>query len=230
VPSLDHADAMTKMQAKTDHQIQSAIVKELDWSPGVEAEHVGVAVTEGAVTLSGEVATLPERDAAVKAAMRIHCVSALVDEIVVKRQDGSHNDADVARAANAVLGHLVQLSGAPISATVHDQVVTLSGTVDWHYQREAARRAVESLGGVVDVLSDVAVRPTPVQSDAEDRIRDALLRGARRDARHVAVSVDGHLATLRGHVYSWKERREAELAAFSARGITDVHNELVVVP
>ena len=118
---------MTQNHAKTDHQIQSAVVKELDWSAGVESEHIGVSATDGAVTLSGEVATLPERDAAIEAAIRVHSVIALVDEIVVKRHDGGQNDADIARAATEVLSHQVQLAGAAVNATVHDHTITLTG-------------------------------------------------------------------------------------------------------
>ena len=59
---------MTPVRPTTDHQIQSAIVKKFDWSPDIAAEHVGVAVTDGAVTLSGEVGTPTERRAAIQLA------------------------------------------------------------------------------------------------------------------------------------------------------------------
>lgn len=221
---------MTQNHVRTDHQIQSAVVKELDWSAGVESEHIGVSATDGAVTLSGEVATLSERDAAIEAAIRVHCVIALVDGIVVKRHDGGQHDADIARAATEVLSHQVQLAGSAVNATVHDHTITLTGIVDWNYQREAARTAVASLSGVVEVVNRIALRATALAPDVEETIRAALVRSAQRNAEHIDLTVKGHLATLKGHVDSWKERREAELAVWSARGITDVHNDLVVAP
>ena len=54
---------MISTYTKTDHRIRTAAVKELDWSPVVECEHIGVAVADGAVTLSGEVTSLPQRKA-----------------------------------------------------------------------------------------------------------------------------------------------------------------------
>ena len=215
---------------KTDQQIQTAVVKELDWSPGVESAHIGVAVTDGAVTLSGEVTTLPQRTAAVTAARRIHCVLALVDDIEVRPHDGHHDDAGIVRDVNAALGRHVQLSDALVRATVHQGTVTLEGTVDWHFQREAARRSIETIAGVVDVVDRMAVRVATTQSDAEDGIRAALERGARQDASRVRVSVVGHEVTLRGSVQSWKARTEAEQAAWSARGITSVQNDLDITP
>lgn len=221
---------MTMLHAKTDHQIQTAVVKELDWSPGVESEHIGVAVTDGAVTLSGEVTSMPQRDAALKAAMRIHCVVALVDDIVVRSHENGYDDNDIARDVNTVLGGHVKLRDADVHAVVHERVVTLTGTVDWHFQREAARKSVESIAGVIDVVDEIAVRVASTQSDAEDSIRAALERGARHDAVRVEVTVDDHRVTLRGTVDSWKERNEAEQAAWSARGITHVVNELRITP
>ena len=221
---------MTSTYVKTDHQIQTAVVKELDWSPGVESEHIGVAVTDGAVTLSGEVTSLPQRNAAVKAARRIHCVLALVDDIKVRPQDGHRDDAAIVRDVNATLGRHVQLEDLDVLATVHRGTVTLEGTVDWHFQREAARKSIETIAGVIDVIDQVAVRVATTQSDAEDGIRAALERGARADAEHVEVSVSGHEVTLRGSVQSWKARTEAEQAAWSARGITYVVNDLDITP
>ena len=221
---------MTMLHAKTDHQIQTAVVKELDWSPGVGSEHIGVAVTDGAVTLSGEVTSMPQRDAALKAAMRIHCVVALVDDIVVRSDENGYDDNDIARDVTAVLGAHVKLRGADVHAVVHERAVTLTGTVDWHFQREAARKSVESIAGVIDVVDEIAVRIASTQSDAEDSIRAALERGARHDAVRVEVAVDDHRVTLRGTVDSWKERNEAEQAAWSARGITHVVNELRITP
>jgi osmotically-inducible protein OsmY len=221
---------MTPTHVKTDHQIQTAIVKELDWSPGVDSQNIGVGVTDGAVTLSGEVRSMPQRDAAIEAARRVHCVIALVDDIVVRHDQVDHNDADIARAANELLGKLAQLPGTPIKAVVRGHAVTLTGCVDWHFQREAARVAVASLRGVSDVIVDVTIRPTPSRAETKDAIHAALARGARLEAQNIDVEFIGHMVTLRGQARSWYERREAENAAWSAPGITEVDNQLVVLP
>jgi osmotically-inducible protein OsmY len=44
----------------TDKALQDAIIKELEWDPKVDAAHVGVAVKDGAVILSGRVELLGE--------------------------------------------------------------------------------------------------------------------------------------------------------------------------
>jgi osmotically-inducible protein OsmY len=218
----------TSTHVHTDSQLQTAVVKELDWSAGIDSEHIGVAVTDAAVTLSGEVTSLPQRNAAVKAAMRVHGVIALVDDITIRTGGGHYDDAEIARAVNSALGHHAQLTDARVHATVHHQCVTLTGSVDWHFQREAARRTIESITGVVDVVDEITVRAVSARADAEDGIRAALERGARRDAARIEVTVDGHQATLRGPVQSWKERNQVVQAAWSARGITHVVDGLSI--
>ncbi len=221
---------MTLTHVRTDRQIQAAVVKELDWSPGVQSAHIGVAVTDAAVTLSGEVTSVPQRNAAIAAAMRIHCVLALVDDIEVRPRDGSHDDAGIVRDVNEALSRHVQLRGEVINAVVHDGTVTLQGEVDWNFQRQAARQSVETVCGVVDVIDQLAVRAATTRLDARAGIRAALDRGARLDAERIDVTVADHQVTLRGSVQSWKARADVEQAAWSAPGITHVVNDLDIAP
>jgi BON domain len=113
---------MIRENLNTDHQIQTAIIKRFDWSPDVSAEHIGVAVTEGAVTLSGEVESLAERNAAIREATRIKGVAAVVDDIVVGRTGHPAHDADVARSVQSMLTHLPDLYNQSVSATVLEPV------------------------------------------------------------------------------------------------------------
>ncbi len=52
---------MTQTMYKTDHELKTAIVDELAWTPSVNADRIGVSVDAGAVTLSGQVETYPDR-------------------------------------------------------------------------------------------------------------------------------------------------------------------------
>ena len=90
---------MTSTQHATDHDLKTAIVDELEWTPAVTADHVGVAFNNGAVTLSGEVESFPEKHAAVQAALRVRGVTAIADEIVVDNVGHARPDADIALEA-----------------------------------------------------------------------------------------------------------------------------------
>jgi osmotically-inducible protein OsmY len=66
--------------------------------------------------------------------------------------------------------------------------------------------------------------------DVRHRIVQALHRSADLDVRHVAVSIEGGVATLTGSVTTWPQRETAERAAASAPGIIRVQNEIRVEP
>jgi osmotically-inducible protein OsmY len=133
--------------------------------------------------------------------------------------------ADVAKALE--LGATIPNS---VQATVRSGHVTLTGTVDWMYQKHDAERAVRHIRGVHNVMNRIAIAPGAVERDVRHRIVEALHRNADIDARHVRVTVTGDCATLTGTVGTWLQRDTAERAAADAPGIRVVDNRVVVEP
>jgi osmotically-inducible protein OsmY len=64
--------------------------------------------------------------------------------------------------------------------------------------------------------------------DVKQHIENALKRHAELDAKKIAIEASDGRVTLRGKVRSWSERQDAELAAWSAPGVTNVDDELLV--
>ena len=215
-----------------DHHTKVRIVEELEWTADVDGDRVGVAVNDGAVTLSGQVLSYPEKSAAVQAAMRVLGVTAVADEIEVRHVWGEHTDADIARTASAAFAHTIAVPPGAVTATVHDHVITLAGSVHWQYQREAAHRTVASLPGVVGVRNTVTLEPAVVVSaqDTMSSITAAIVRNAQLDAQHVHVDVTGSTVTLTGRVATAHERGEAGQAAWFSPGVTHVDNQLTLFP
>jgi osmotically-inducible protein OsmY len=221
---------MTTITHQTDHQIKTTITDELTWAPMIDADSIGVAVDDGAVTLSGQVHSFPQKAAAVRAVLRLHGVSAVADEITVKSKWGPRTDGEIAGEATSAFERSTVLPVGKVKATVHDHIVTLTGAVPWNYQREEAKRLSSTLRGVEDVHNLITLNP-PIPASAHQthaKITAALLRGAQRDAQHIQVAVDGSVVTLAGRVSSWVEHRQAELSAWSAPGVTHVTNNLTV--
>lgn len=217
---------MTQTHQKTDSALKTAIISELAWTPGVDSAHVGVAVTDGAVTLSGEVESYPEKYRAEKAVARVRGVTAIAQEITVRCRRTT-NDTDIAREAGEALDRAVDVPAGSVTASVHDHSVTLSGQVPWNYQREAAGRAVRYLRGVTNLDNAVSIRPEVSAKDIEGSISAALVRTARAEAQDTVVTADtAGTVTLAGTVHSMTERRAAEYAAWSAPGVADVVNHL----
>jgi osmotically-inducible protein OsmY len=213
-----------------DLDVQTLVLEELKWTPDVDAAGIGVAVEDGTVTLSGEVDSYAERLAAKKAARRIRGVRTVVDDLTVHAaSDPAITETVIAREVERALRGASNVPES-VQAEIQGRNVTLTGEVDWEFQRRAAKRAVQFLRGVRSVNSMIRLSARPSAADAEERIRNALTRNAQLDGKTIQVSVDGTRATLTGTVRSWVERQQAENAAWASPHVTKVDNGIVVRP
>jgi osmotically-inducible protein OsmY len=220
---------MTQTIRRNDKELQTSVIDELSYNPGIDAAHLVVLANDGVVTLSGEVASLPEWHAAKRAALRVAGVKALAEDVVVRDPSVSGTkDADLAETASQMLKAAVDVPSDTVKAGVRDHVITLSGTVTWQYQREAASRAVMYLRGVTAVANTISLTSTAPLSGAKTAIEAAVLRNAQLVSREITVDVTGSEVTLGGTVRSFAERRQAEYVAWSAAGVTSVKNHLTV--
>lgn len=214
---------------KSDIQIKKDVEDELDWDPSINAAEVGVAVKDGVVTLSGQLDSFIEKYEVEKVVQRVAGVRAVAIEIDVKLNGGSkRSDTEIAHAVETALAWHSSVPAERIKAKVEKGWVTLSGEVDWEYQRATAANLVRPLLGVAGVSNAIVLKPRTTPGNIEKRIRDALTRRAEREAKGIEVSINGSTAVLRGSVHTWAEREAAQGAAWSAPGVTRVDNELRV--
>lgn len=214
----------------TDTELQRDVLNELQWEPSVNAAHIGVLVKDGVVTLTGHVSTYVEKYAAERAAKCVHGVRAVANELDVKLPGSSQRtDEDIAIDAARELKSNTWVPADNIKVTVSDGWVRLEGEVEWHYQKEAAENSVRYLRGVRGLSNLIRVRPRVSPTDLKAKIEVAFLRSAELDARRVRVEVQGSKVILHGRVYSLVEKHEAERAAWSAPGVSEVDNQIVVV-
>lgn len=214
---------------KSDNELQDDVIDELRWEPRVDASAIGVSAKEGSVTLTGHVGSYSQKLDAVRAAERVDSVTAVADELVVRLSGDPRDDADIAKA---IAGALTWSSTVPkgVQAEVTDGWVTLTGEVDWAFQRDDALDVVQRIKGVNGVTNLISLKPTASTGAVEDEIRDAFERHADLDADDITVEVSDGTVELSGHVHSLHEADLAESAAWSAPGVQDVKQNLTVTP
>lgn len=117
-----------------------------------------------------------------------------------------------------------------VTAEVRQRHVTLSGEVDWDFQRDAAARAVQDLRGVASLDNQVQLIPGSAVVNSERRLRSAMLRNPQIDPRNVTVTILESTAILTGHVSSLEEKKQAGLATGACPNVTRVENRLLVRP
>lgn len=212
---------------RTDDEIKDDILAEIDWDPQIESTEVGVTVENGAVSLYGSVNSYAERLAAERAAKRVEGVHAIAEEIKVNYPSSPKvSDEEIAkRAANLFDWHHV-FRDSEVKVEVRKGFATLSGEVDWHYQRDMARTQIAGIEGVTGVSNQITLRPQASQSNVQRKIAAALQRNANLEAAKIKVDVDGGKVTLSGDVKAWYERKLVEDAVWAAPGVTNVVDNL----
>lgn len=215
---------------KNDAQIQADVQSQLKWESILNASEIGVAVKNGVVTLSGIVDTYPKKLAAEKVAKSVYGVKAVAIDIQVGISPAmSKSDTEIASACVNALKWDTSVPDEKIQVKVENGIVVIEGTVDWSYQRVAAKNALINITGVKGVSNLIAVKQKPSSIDIKQRIKDSFIRTAGHDADNIRVESIGDKVILRGNVRSLYEKEEAENMAWSAPGVNEVENKIEIV-
>lgn len=214
---------------KTDSQLQQDVNAELKWEPSVHAARIGVEVKDGVVTLAGQVDSYAEKWSAERTALRVSGVQAMSTELTVHLTSLSkRTDADIAASVENVLEWSSSLPAGGIQVMVEGGWVTLSGDVDWQFQRQAAADSVRFLMGVTGVSNQISIMPTLSATLVKSDIEAALKRTAIEDAKMINVAVRGADVTLSGTVHSWAERETATNSAWGTPGVLSVVDKMTL--
>ena len=213
----------------TDQSLKQTVVDELVWEPSVNEAHIGVTARSGVVTLTGHVGSYAEKHAAEQAAGRVSGVQAIADELEIRYLYAvGHGDEDIAKQALNVLSWDLAVPKDKVKIKIEKGWVTLSGDVDWYYQKNAAESDVRKLLGVMGVSNQIVIKPSVQASDVQKKIKAAFERNADVEAAKIVVATDGSKVTLSGQVDSYYQRTLAENTAWSAPGVTQVHDRITV--
>jgi osmotically-inducible protein OsmY len=210
-------------------ELQKKVLEALDWEPSLDATRIGVAVSGGVVTLTGQVLSYADRWTAERVVKQISGVKGLANDVEVRLAgDFRRTDTDLAAAALKALEWDVQVPHQRITLRVSDGWITLDGQVEWQFQREAAERSMRHLLGVRGVSNSITLTARVTPSDLKNRIETAFKRDAELEARRIRVETKGGTVVLAGTVHSWAERDQAERAVWAAPGVTAVEDHLAV--
>jgi len=177
----------------------------------------------------GHVSSFAEKYAAEQAVRRVRGVRAIAQEIEVHLpHHRKRADDEIAERVLSILQWTNTVPVDRLQVKVERGYVTLTGDVDWNYQKADAERAVRQLSGVTGIRNALVINAQVTAADVRQRVRRAIERDAALDAASIGVTTVGTTVVLTGKVRAWSERDAAERAAWSAPGVTKVEDHITI--
>jgi osmotically-inducible protein OsmY len=143
---------------RSDADIARAVRAALEWNVFVPARLIRSTVSDGRVTLEGEVESLTQHDDAERAIQHLVGVRLVINDIVVKPAKGVQV-GDVRQAVHDALGRRAERESHRLNIESHEGFVTLSGSVHSWAEKKAAIGAARGTPGVRSVTDELRIEP-----------------------------------------------------------------------
>jgi len=214
---------------KSDNDLQIAIEDAIQSEPLLAAEEIAVTVENGIATLFGNVDRFAKKEQAERTTKKVIGIKIVFDKINVKSSSREQkNDLDIkAEVLNAFRWNWNTLNNS-IKVKVTNGIVTLTGALEWNYQKEAAKTAVSNLIGVKGVINDIIIASESHIKVSKIVIERALECHNDIDVSDISVAVTGKEITLTGSVETWFQKELAGRIAWKAPGVENVCNDLKI--
>jgi osmotically-inducible protein OsmY len=215
---------------KSDEILRADVEKSILWEPSLNASEIGVIAQDGIVTLTGTVESFYQKKHAEDAAKNVMGVKVVVEKIEVQLvSDMLHRtDNEIAFEIVSAYKKDYDFPEDKVKIKVEQGWVTLSGELNWNFQKENANKTVAKLGGVKGVINDIKITPSTIEDIEKEDVETALKRNWAIEPENIDVEVSDKKITLNGSVGSLYQKDEAGKIAWNAPGVRDVENNLVI--
>ena len=143
------------------------VFDELVWDPAIEVAELNIATSDGKVTQTGTVHNYRTKEEATEAAYRVSGVRSVNNELVVNPSEPDiRSDSAIADSITNALLLDYQVPYQRINVEVTQGHVTLTGSVEYAYQRQAALDDVLKITGITSVDNQITL--TPPHASAEE--------------------------------------------------------------
>jgi osmotically-inducible protein OsmY len=139
---------------RTDLDLAAAVLNALTWDAGIPAGKLGVTVSQGWVTLKGEVENGDQKEEAECAIRHLAGIRGIINLITVKPRVVP---LDLKQRIEKALARHVEIDASRITVEVEGSKVILRGTVRSHAGWKAAQKIAQSAPGVTEVENRILI-------------------------------------------------------------------------
>ena len=222
-------ESKNEIKMKTDIKLESDVLRAMTWEPLLRMEKIGVVAQKGVITLTGKVESFMKKTEAEETAKKARGVIAVVYDIEIElNSETTKQDHDIATDLQKVLRANWDIPDAKITVSVEKGWVTMSGDLEWGYQRDAVQAATRQIKGVAGLTNAITIRSVQIDKIEKQEIEMALVRCSAIDDREIHVTVTGNIVSLDGVVGTLYEKEQAGRIAQNTPGVLRVENGLTV--
>jgi osmotically-inducible protein OsmY len=219
-------------QVKNDDEIKKRIQEHLSWDNRIDGLGIHVKVSNGKVTLTGQVSSYCARRAAESDARSIEGVTSVDNQLDIPYSQNVdvRGDGLLKSDVEKILDCNSDIDANNIDVAVSAGQVTLDGHVDAYWKKVMAAQLVSNISGVIRINNKLSVVPYESVSDeiiARDVV-EALERNVNVDPRSVTVKVENGKVTLSGFAPNLAASRAAVEMAHYTSGVKDVVDQIVM--
>ncbi|CAH0335890.1 hypothetical protein FVB9288_01553 [Flavobacterium sp. CECT 9288] len=183
----------------------------------------------GIITLKGHVDTYHKKTQAERLSSKMTGVKSVINEIdLIINSWEEKKDIDITTEILNTFRWNWNTLNDTITVKAINGWVTLSGELEWNYQKEAAKEAIISLIGVKGVSNEIRIKSKDdIKIDAAS-LRLALQNHIALDSNDIEIEISESKITLKGTVESGSQKEIAGHIAWKTKGVISVENELLI--
>jgi osmotically-inducible protein OsmY len=210
------------------------VMEKLNFEPCLDSKNITISVQgdHDIIVLGGKVSSYTEKFIAERAVKSLANIRGVANEIEVDLDiKYKKSDIDIAKDISRALKSTVVIREKNIQSVVKNGFVTLSGEVNWYFQKQNVFNLVHNITGIKSIINNIIVKPL-VKINADEvkkSITREFERHARIDADKIEVIVNGTTITLGGKASNFAEMDDAEDVAWSVEGVEKVENNIKIV-
>jgi len=210
--------------------LKNEILHALDQDPKIDASHIGIIVDNGIVTLTGRVHSLTDSEYAVNVTKKVSGVKAIAQEIqVIDNAKNDHSDESILVNITEYFERDTMVPESQVQISVRDGRVTVTGTVEWLFQKNAIEQIIRGVEGVIDYTNQVSIQEPKSDSEMESVIARKIANAPSMNADGLEIAVHNGNVTLGGVIENRKTHNKIVDTVSGVPGVVKLIDRTIFV-